>query len=872
MWWRRADRELARELRFHIESQVEENLRAGMPPAEARRQAVLLFGGEAQIGEECRELRALYWLGTLWHDLRYAVRGLRASPAFTATAAASIALGIGANTAIFTLMHAALWKPLPVPHPEELYRLAKTEHIEDGWSFSWPQYEELRKAAEPYATVFARGGASPSTLQAGAAGPERVIGEPVSGSYFSGLEIKPAAGRLIEPRDDRLPEPVLVLSDSFWRRRFHGDRSVIGTVVQYDEQPYRIVGVAQPGFGGINAGINTDVWVPIRFTQARFVADGDNSRWLDVMARAYNSKAAQAVLEVRFQRYVTEKLLPRAIAGRQRDELGMQRMRLVPAASGLATEGVPYRRALSVLLGIVGLVLLIACANVANLMLGRNVSRRHEIAVRIALGAGRFRLATHMLSESLLLAVGGAAAGLVLGLAGCRLILGLLPPSRVPIEFDLRPDPTIAGFATLLVVLTAVLTGCAPVWRAWHSGTDGIRDGGTRVTERVFTRKLLVVAQLGLSLMLIAGAGLFLRTLYELATTDLGFRPEHIMAFEIGYPRAATREHRASVLREEFDRLSSHNGLSVTFSAPTVYESGGWSRIISSVDGRELAKNSDHEVQLFGVGPGFFETLGIRLLAGRTVDAHDHSGSEPVVVVNQTFARKYFPRGAIGHFVDTGARTHVESQIVGVVRDVKHMGVRNRAWPAMYLPALQLEGLDGTTLLVRSAARRADLLALVTAELHAADPSARIEYSGPLETSVDAMISRERLIAYLSTAFGALAALLAAIGLYGVMAYNMSRRTGEIGIRMALGARPADIRRLALSESLQLAGAGIGLGMIGALAAGRLVRSLLFDTRATDPRLLGGAVLLMFAVVLLASWLPAVRASRTDPNAALRRG
>jgi predicted permease len=872
MSWKRDERELAKELRFHLENQVEDNLRAGMTPAEARRQAALAFGGVAQIQEECREIRALHWLATLWRDLRYAARSLRASPAFAATAAVSIALGIGANTAIFTLTHAALWKPLPVPHPGELYRIAKTEHVEDGWSFSWPQYEELRKAAEPYAAVFARGGMGPRRFRAGASEQERMIGEAVSGTYFSALEVRTALGRLIEPRDDQTAEPILVLSHSFWTRRFHEDPSVVGTIVDFDEQPYRVIGVAQDGFVGIDAGLRTDAWVPIRAAEARFVADGDSSRWLAAMARTNQPGPAQAVLAARYQRYLAETLIARAIPGRDRNALSAQRLRLAPAGSGLATQGEPYHRALTVLLAIVGVVLLIACANVANLTMGRNVSRRHEIAVRIALGAGRARIASQMLSESALLAVAGATAGVFLGLTGSRLIVSLLPSSRVPFELDLHPDAAVVGFTTLLVVLTAMLTGCGPLWRAWRSGVDGIRDAGTRTTERGRMRQALVVAQLALSLMLITGAGLFLQTLYQLATTDLGFRPEHVMAFEIGYPRAAAQEHRAAVGRQLFDRLSARDGVSATFTSPNLYETGRWSRILGKIDGKPLSVTSDHEAQMFGVGPAYFETMGIAVHAGRTVDAHDDARSVRVAVVNETFVHRFFPDGAaIGHFVDTSARkTGSVVEIVGVVRDVKHQGVKGSIWPVMYLPALQLDGLDGT-LLVRSAESPSSLLGLVTSELEQLDASARIEYARPLETAVNSMISRERLVAYLSTAFGALAALLAAVGLYGVMAYNMSRRTMEIGIRIALGARPVDIRRLALGESLQLAAAGAALGVAGSLATARLVRTLLVGAGAADARVLGAAVLLMLAVALLASWLPARRAARTDPNSALRR-
>jgi predicted permease len=590
------------------------------------------------------------------------------------------------------------------------------------------------------------------------------------------------------------------------------------------------------------------------------------------MVRARDVKAAQAAIEGRFRRHVAEEELPRATVQRYLQSLTAQQIRLRPAASGLATEGRVYERALQVLMGIAGVVLLISCANVANLLLARNISRRQEIAVRLALGAGRARLASQLLSESLLLALTGTAVGLCSGMMGCRLLLKLLPPSRVPLNFDLRPDITVLTFMALAAIATALLCGAGPIWRAWRSGTDGLRHHGARVTERSVGRKLLVAGQLALSLVLITGAGLFLKTLHGLAATDLGFRPVHVMAFEISFPRTAPKEHRAQVASEMFQRLSARRGFSATYVSPGVYEHGGWSRTLRVVDGKTLAAGSDTEVQLLGVGPAFFETLGIRVLAGRTLDARDDRTSAPVLVANETFARKYFPGMlAVGHFVNTGGGRDAPAEIVGVVRDVKHMGVKERVWPALYLPALQLDGLEGT-LLVRAGLGPAELARVVRAELKQADLSAQIEYSNTLETAVSSMISRERLIAYLSAAFGALAALLAAVGLYGVMAYAMSRRTSEIGIRMALGARPGDIRRLALVESLHLICAGVMVGATVALAAGGLVRGLLYGMSAADPVVLATAVLIMIAVALLAGWLPAARAARIDPNYALRQG
>ena len=784
----------------------------------------------------------------------------------------SIALGAGPSAAIFTLLHAALWKPLPAPRPGELYHLVRTDGVEDDFHYSWVLYQELRDAMAPYGTLFARGEVGPRKLSAGGADQERVVGEAISGDYFTALEVEPHAGRLLEPRDDRAPEPVIMLSYSFWVRRFHADPSIIGKTVQYEEMPFRVIGVAQAGFRGIDAGIGTDVWVPVSVVDKQWVAAGVNTNWLSIMVRTKDASAGQAAIEARFRRHVADELLPGQTAARYVRSLGAQHIRLRPAAAGLSTQGRPYQRALVVLMGIVTVVLLISCANVANLLLARNFSRRQEIAVRIALGAGRVRLANQLLSESLLLSLTGTAVGLVIGVWSCRLLLELLSPSQTPLDFDLRPDGTVLAFGALMAIVTALVCGTVPVWRAWKFGTNGLCHNGTRVTERGLGRKLLAAGQLALSLVLITSAGLFLKTLHGLATTDLGFRPERVMAFEFSFPRAASGEHRAQVARQVLGSLPARDGISATFVKPGIYENGGWSTSLDLVDHRKLPTGSDTEVQLFGVGPSFFETLGIRLLAGRTLDVHDDKSRAPVAVVNETFARKYFPGvSPVGHVVIRPAEKPVPTEIVGVVRDVRHMGVKERVWAALYLPALQLDGLDGT-LLVRSGLGPAGLASLVRAELRQADPSAQIEDSSTLETVVNSMISRERLAAHLSTAFGALALLLAGVGLYGLMAYNMSRRANEIGIRMALGARPGDIRWLALGESLRLTGVGLVVGASAALATGRLVRGLLWRTSPTNPWVLGSAALVMIAVALLAGWLPAARASRIDPNSALRQG
>jgi predicted permease len=868
------DRELDKELRFHLDSMIAANLAAGMSPPEARRQALLEFGGPEQIREEVRELRALHWLATLRADVRYGVRTLRASKAFTAGAVLSLALGIGANTAIFTLLHAALWKPLPVPRPVELYHLMRWNSESTRFGNSWVLFQQLRETLAPYGDLLARGSVGPHKFAVNHGQQERVIGEAVSSNYFQTLGLIPAAGRLMEPAADgeASPDPVLVLSHAFWARRFSADPGIIGSTVQYEERPFRIIGVTQPGFRGIDAGAASEVFVPIAAVDRGLIQGGAHTNWLDLLARLRPDAVpaqAEVAVRTRFRRHVTEEIMP-DVTEPFLTSLKTQNVRLRPAASGFATDGREFERPLLVLMGVVGLVLLISCANVANLLLARNVARAREIAVRIALGAGRARLACQLLTESLLVALAGAALGIGLGVWSCRLIIGLLPPARVPLVFDLAPDATILAFTASLAVFTAMLCGMVPVWRAGRSGTVGLRDDGLRITGRNFAGRALVAGQLALSLTLVAGAGLFLKTLYNLASTDLGFRPEGVISFEFSYPRAMPAARRHATSRELLERLRARHGLLPTFAWPSVYSDGGWSNGLVALDGA-WPPAGDSEVQAFAVGPEFFEALGIRLLAGRGIDRRDDASAAPVAVVNESFARKYFPdRSVAGHIVKMAGERESRREIVGLIADVRHMGVRGRVWPAIYVPALQRDGLEGT-LLVRSSLAPQSLAHAVRSELKVIAPAVQIEQMATLNSVVGAMISREVLVGALSAAYGALAAFLAAMGLYGVMAYNMSRRTAEIGIRMALGARPDDIRRMALGEAFHLSATGLAIGIPTALAAGRLVSTLLYGMTAADPWVIGAAAALMTAVTIFAGWLPASRAARIDPNTALRR-
>ena len=870
---RRAERELDKELQFHIEELVAGKIADGMDPAEARRQAILELGGPAQIKEECRDVRLLHWLEVWLAELRYGFRALRSSPAFTLTAVLSIALGIGANATIFTLLHAALWKPLPVSEPQQLFQLQRLSP--DGWTgeggYSWVLYNQMLEAGRPYGDVFAKAGTAMRKFRVDGSQQDRAVGESVSANFFDALQVGPFLGRTFEPQDDSLlgGRAVAVLSHAFWQRRFGSDPGVIGKTVSYEERPFTIVGVARPGFQGIDAESAVDVWTTITASSPRGWLTNTQTNWMTPFIRLRTGVTAQeahTALEARFRRHLTEELLPGAGAYYTRI-LQAQKFTLRPAAAGLATTGRRYQTPLLVLMGVVALVLLISCANVANLVLARNLSRQQQLGVRLALGAGRGRIVSQLMTESLLVAITGAALGIALATWGSRLLLGLLPASRIPWAFDLRPDTTIAALGSLAAIITALLFGAGPALRACRAAADRISTGSSRVTQRGIAGKLLVSGQLALSMVLAAGAGLFLATLYKLANTELGFRPERMWSVDLSYPRGTSDDRKGQSMREIVTRLQARDPRAVvSHTFPNVYDHGGWSLGIG-IDGREPAKGEDNEVCSFGVGARFFETMGIPLVAGRDFTARDEGDGPAVVVVNETMARRFFgSTPPLGHRVmqPQPKKQFLAREIVGVVRDVHHQGLREPVCATIYMPAA------GGTLLLRSGLSQADVTEQIRQELKQADASAALEQVRPMRAAVEGMITQERMIAILAAAFGGLAALLAAVGLYGVMAYNMARRTGEIGIRMALGARPGDIRTLVLRESLVLIGAGLLAGLPIALAATQLTRKMLFGLSPGDPTVFGAAVLLLVIVGVMAASLPAWRASRIAPAIALR--
>jgi predicted permease len=812
----------------------------------------------------------------LAQDLRYALRQLRKNPGFTAVAVLTLALGIGANTAIFTLLHASLWSPLPVSNPKEIFHVMRASSEGDfagEFSYSYPLFQQFSKIASPLGEVFATELVGSQKFGLNGVSDQRVAGEAVSGNFFSVLNVGPIVGRVLEPRDDDVigGNHVAVLSYAFWKRRFQSDVSVLGRRILYNETPYSVVGIARPGFTGIEPGASVDVWVPV--TAA--AADGGwppdpNISWLHLLVRlsdGVDPRRAQAMFETAFRTHVADALLPSATP-RFKQMLEAQHITVRPAASGLATTGRKYEKPLLVLFAVVTVVLLICCANIANLILARNSARRREIVVRLALGASRARIAWQLFTENLTLSLLGAFVGLLLSVWATHVLVSLLPTSSLPMAFHLQPDFVVFSFTAGVAVATAILFGLGPALRTSREKVEMSLHGGQRIIGSAWSGRLLLASQLALSLPLLVGAGLFVDTLHNLKSSDLGFYAENVVTFDLSYPKGTSDDRLRQACAEIKQRLESHPGVTVASYGSSVYGDGGWSGSVDVIG--NPSPGIDNDVGLISAAPGFFKAIGLGLLQGRYLDSQDQAEKPPVALVNESFARHYFGlNSAIGQRIKLSFEPQIIREIVGVVHDAKHYGVRERVWRMVYLPTRK-----GETFFVRSNLNTQLLSGTIRADVAASDKVLQIEEIRPLEAVVNDMISQERLTALLSSAFGVLACLIAAIGLYGVVAYGVSRRTNEFGIRMALGAQRVDIRTLVLRQTLAVILCGVAIGIGGAFVVLRLLSStingMLYGIEPTDISLFVGATISLVAIALLAAFLPARRAAKVDPMVALR--
>jgi len=825
----------------------------------------------------------------LLQDLRFALRTLRKSPIFSTIAILSLALGIGANTAIFTLMDQLLLRYLPVKNPEQLVMLDQPT-ITSGsvlidHSFSYPMYKDFRDQGRVFSGLLAR---FPLPMSVGYRGQtERADGEIVSGNYFDVLGVSAFIGRTLTPDDDQTPgaHPVAFLTYGYWMRQFGGDRSILNRTLLINGHPLTVVGIGPAGFSGVDVGRPTDVMVPIMMEPEMAAALGnplDNRRtwWLNVFARikpGVSLKQAETGINVLFHQINAEEFKGIPGAHREfRDRFVNKHLDLLAAGRGLSDLREQASEPLTVLMAMVGLVLLIACANIANLLIARAAGRQKEIAVRLALGAGRTQIVQQLLVESLLLAALGGSAGLLVASWGIELLLRFLPSGGVT-RLTTTPDLRVLTFNFGIAIAAGLLFGLAPALRAARPNLAvTLRDQTGSVAggvAQVRLRKLLVVAQIAVSLLLLVGAGLFARSLYNLRSVDLGFRTENLMTFSLDPSLNGYDESRIQALYARLqDDIEALPGVRSVSMADDAALSEDVDQRTVTVEGHYPPKeDEDMNPWVKCVGPGYFATLGVPLAAGRDFTKRDVQGAPLVGMINETAAQYFFPhQNAIGkHFGFGGRRGIADIEIVGVVKDDKGAGLKRTVPRFVYVPYMQ-QDVAKMTVYVRTA-KAPEQLAISRRQIVKREGANLPMFAmKTMETQLDEHLFTERLIAMLSAAFGFLATTLAAIGLYGVMAYVVARRTREIGIRMALGADRTKVLRMVMREVGWMAAIGIAIGLPCAIALGRLVQSQLFGLAAYDPLMLTLATVTLAAAALTAGYIPALRATRVDPVVALR--
>jgi putative ABC transport system permease protein len=827
---------------------------------------------------------------TLWQDLRQGLRLLRLNPGFTTVALLSLALGIGANTAIFQLLDAVLLRMLPVKNPQELVEVRiDSKHGRSG-SFinghaqlTTAQWEHLRDQQQVFSGMFAW---APDNFNLAPGGEVRnASGLWVSGDYFSVLGVRPALGRLLSSADDHrgCGLPGAVISYPFWQHEYGGDRSVIGSKLSLNGHPVEIMGVTAPGFYGLVVGGSFDVALPICGQAA---LSGENSPldrayvwWLTAMGRPKTGVSqAQILAQLNsFSPALFHDTLPDSFKGDRAKQYLDFRFKVLPAGTGVSNLRDTYSSPLWLLLGIAGLVLLIACANLANLMLARASAREREIAVRLAVGASRWRIIRQLLAESFLIAVAGALLGFLLAQWLSRSLVAFLSTTGNSLFIDLRPDLPILAFTTAVAMLTCVLFGLAPAVRATRVSPQAAMKSGSRGAttsqERFGLRRFLVIAQVAMSLVLLFGAILFTRTLRNLLTVEAGFQETGILVADLDYsqlniPQASRLEYKQQLL----ERARALPGVDAAAEAAIVpiSQSGINDDVWMGGSERSKAKSSWFNY----VSPDYFKTLGTTLLAGRDFNATDSPTSPKVAIVNEEFARQFTggqnPIGKTFRREATSLEPELEFQIVGLVKTTKYIDLREKPAVITYLPAAQEPRQDSDVqIVIRSGAPFSSLTSRVKGIAADVNPQIAITFQN-FHTMISDSLLQERLMATLSGFFGFLAAVLATVGLYGVISYMVIRRTNEIGIRMALGADRAGILKMILREAGVLLAIGVALGAVLSIAGARTAGALLYGLKSYDPVTLIASVVLLATVALVASSLPAQRASKLNPMVALR--
>ncbi len=923
---------IVEELSQHLDDCYAEWLSRGATPEEALRAALSELSDQQLLARELRRVERPFapepivfgtnqrsnMIQELWRDLRFGLRMLRKNPVVTAIAVLSLALGVGANTAIFSLIDATLLRMLPVKDPQRLALFSISRQGQKDYDFSYPSFERLRESQQAFSGLIAASSANPMRMQAQDAGGavETAQQERVTGNYFSVLGVNAALGRMLNEEDDRAanPQPVVVLSYDFWRRRFALDPSVIGKKITLDDYPFTVVGVAPPGFTGLEVGRRPDLWWPIGaiplVSPNRPVKD-EGYTWLKVMGRlkpGASLEQARAEMDVLFKQMMAESVARQSSGPSwQRSSIESTRFELETGSAGWTMLRQQFEKPMLILMTVVALVLLIACANVAGLLLAGAAARRKEIAVRLALGASRSRLMRQLLTESALLALIGGAMGLIFARWGTSALVAFLPRQN-SVALDLRLDASVLGFTLATSLLTGLLFGLAPALQARRLDlTNSLKDQVGAAASRAYglrlsLHKALVVAQVALSLFLLIGAGLFVRSLQNLKAIDLGFERENLLQFRLDVGKGYNRTQRANLYKQMLAKLEALPGARAASLSSFSLLSGNRIRSKVIVPGFVAQSDDDALCNTLPVGPNYFAAMGMPLLSGREFGAQDERLSGPdsaattqppstqtqagqaqaaqaplVAVINQAMARHFFgaenpigKRFSIEDHSPQGPRQGLPIEVVGLVKDAKYRNMREGAPRAFYLAWFQQPGNSDQTFQLRTVGATAAMVAAIRRAAQELDPKLQILGLATMNERVDELLAQERLLAQLAGFFSLFALLLSCLGLYGIMSQAALRRTREIGVRMALGAQRGDVVIMVLRESMSMVVIGALIGLGAAVMTTRFVSTLLYGLEPTDPLTISLAVLVMLGVAALAGYLPARRASQVDPLVVLR--
>jgi putative ABC transport system permease protein len=888
----RIERDLDAELGYHLDRLIEQNVAKGMSPDNARRQALLTVGGIQPAKEECRDARRGSLVEAFLQDIRYGVRVLGKNPGFTAAAVLTLALGIGANTAIFQLLDAVRMRLLPVRDPQQLVEVRFPPNTGRSGRFNSPrpiltnpQWEQIRAPHEPFSSIFAW---STRRFNLAPHGEGRYIeGLWVGGEFFETLGVQALRGRLLTAADDRrgCGAPAAVLSYPFWQREYGGSDTAIGGKLTLYGHPFEIIGVTPPSFFGVEVGRTFDVAIPLcsepLIAGADSVLDNRQTWWLASMGRlkpGWSAERATAWLRTISPR-IFQVTLPNGYRPETTKAYLELKLAAYPAGDGVSSLRSQYVNPLWLLLGLAALVLLIACANLANLMLARASAREREMAVRLALGAARGRLVRQLLAESLLLAAAGATLGFVLAQNLSRALISFLSTGNNPLFVDLAPDWRVLGFTAGLAIFTCVVFGLTPALRATVTEPGSVMKGSgrglTANRDRFSLRRILVVSQVALSLVLLVGALLFVRSLRNLMTTELGFRQDNMLSVNMDIERAnLSPERRREFHRDLLQRIRQTPGVASAAETMIVPMSGdGWNDNVG-IQGHSPNERGKLVSNFTRISGGYFQAMGTPLLAGRDFSSEDTTASPQVAIVNESFAREFLkganPVGVTFSVEGDPSKPEPKYLIVGLVKDSKYRNVREDFGPISYLASSQEEEPDkGALFVIRSQGPLEAMIPTIKRTFMEYDPEIKLNLR-IMKSQVRDTLLQERLMATLSGFFGLLAAILATIGLYGVISYMVARRRNEIGIRIALGADRGAVIGLVLREATLLLAVGLAIGTAVSAATGSIARSMLYGLQPHDPVTIAMAAAILGTVAVVASYLPARRAASLDPVTALR--